>query len=119
MSTFECPDCAGKGITGPVHLNMGDKPHRWLETMECDFCKGTGHITPDLKEAREFGQRFRDQRRAREEALGECARRLGMKASELSALERGRGGMAAWHHPFATSAYLEATSAAKSPEGQP
>lgn len=110
MSDFECPDCAGKGNVGPVHLNKGEAPHQWLEAAQCEFCKGTGRITRDLKDARDLGQKFRVMRMARDESLRDAAKRFGLNAYQLSSLERGTGGMAAWHHPFATSVYLEATT---------
>ena len=106
-----CPRCQGRGWYGPVHINRGDQTHEWRERMQCDFCAGTGKIDDDHRDAWKLGQAFRGARCAREESLGEAAKRLGLKASELSALEMGRGGMVAWHHPFATSAHLEATAA--------
>jgi len=105
-----CPRCEGKGWSGPVHINRGDQPHEWRERMDCDFCGATGKIDADKREAVEFGKRLRAKRVAREESLMEAAKRLGMKPSELSGLETGRGGMAAWHHPWATRAYNEATT---------
>lgn len=105
-----CPRCDGSGKTGPVHINRGSKPHEWRSEMACDFCGGAGKISEDQADAMKLGKAFRERRVARDESLREAAKRLGMKASELSALERGRGGMAAWHHPWATHAYLEATN---------
>jgi hypothetical protein len=111
MSDHPCPRCEGRGWYGPVHINRGDKPHEWCDRVECDFCDGTSKIDADHHQAWTIGQAFRGARCAREESLREAAARLGLRASELSALELGRGGMAAWHHPFATSAYLEARHA--------
>lgn len=104
-----CPRCEGKGWVGPVHINRGDKPHEWRERMDCDLCKASGVIDDGTVQALELGKRLREKRLARDESLREAARRLNMSAAELSGLETGRGGLAAWHHPFATSAYLEAT----------
>lgn len=106
---FPCPRCHGKGWSGPVHINRGDKPHEWRERIDCDFCSATGKIDQSKREAFELGKRLREKRIAREESLMEASKRLGLKPSELSGLETGRGGMAAWHHPFAQRAYLEAT----------
>jgi hypothetical protein len=105
-----CPRCEGKGWVGPVHINRGDKPHEWRERMDCSLCKGTGQIDDDTRAGVEFGKRFRDMRIARGESIRECAKRLGLSTAELSGLEQGRGGMTAWHHPFATRAYVEAQS---------
>lgn len=119
MTDFPCPRCEGRGWFGPVHINRGDKPHEWRERMDCDFCNGSRVIDKDHHDAWEIGQAFRGARCAREESLREAAARLGMKAPELSALELGRGGMAAWNHPFATSAFLEAQAALTQRETTP
>lgn len=95
MST-QCPRCDGRGWVGPIHINRGDKPHEWRKRMDCDLCRATGTISDDVRDAIELGRRFRERRIARDESLREAAQRLGMRASELSALETGRGGMAAW-----------------------
>ena len=105
----QCPDCKGKGWSGPVHINRGDQPHEWRDRIECHFCKGSGAIFDDQQEAANLGKKFREKRVAREESLLEASKRLGLRPAQLSRLERGVDGMAAWHHPFATTAYLEAT----------
>lgn len=102
-----CPRCDGKGWSGPVHINRGDQPHEWRERMDCDFCKGTGQITADQERAIALGKRLREKRVAREESLLEASHRLGLKPSELSALETGRHGMSSWAHPWATRACAE------------
>lgn len=104
-----CPRCKGKKWIGPVHINRGDQPHEWRERVDCDLCKAAGRITEDQREAIELGKRLRQKRVDREESLMEGAKRLGLKPSELSGLETGRGGMTAWRHPWAQRAYLEAT----------
>lgn len=107
MSTYPCPDCKGAGKSGPVHINRGDKPHEWRESMDCQFCQGSGHIDQDHKDSRDLGEKLRAKRAEREETLMAASIRLGLKPSELSGLERGRGGMTAWHHPWATRLKLE------------
>jgi len=32
-----CPSCGGKGRIGPVHVNTGRQPHRWM-TVPCPAC---------------------------------------------------------------------------------
>lgn len=103
----QCPRCDGRGWIGPVHINRGDQPHEWREGMDCDLCGGTGQIDDDKLAAVELGKKLRAKRVAGEESLMEAARRLGVRPSELSALETGRGGMAAWNHPFATRVRLD------------
>jgi len=75
--------------------------------MDCDLCHTTGQITDEQMKAVDLGRQLREKRVAREENLMEASRRLGMRPSELSGLETGRGGMAAWHHPFALKACHE------------
>lgn len=104
-----CPHCNGKGDIGPVHINRGDQPHEWRDSFPCTLCGGTGNVADDVIEARALGKALRDKRVANDESLLEASRRFGMSPAELSGLEHGRGGMAAWHHPFAARAYLEAT----------
>ena len=103
----KCPRCDGRGWSGPVHFNMGDKPHAWKERVDCDFCGGSGEINADKQRAVHLGRQLREKRVAREETLMEAAKRFGMKPSELSAFETGRVGLDAWMHPFATRVALE------------
>jgi hypothetical protein len=102
-----CPRCEGKGWFGPVHINRGNKPHEWVEKMDCDMCNMRGTIDASQRKAIELGRQLRAKRIERGESLREGAIRLGLKASELSALETGRYGLTSWRHPFATSACLE------------
>lgn len=111
-----CPHCNGKGDTGPVHINRGSKPHEWRDNVPCTLCMGSGQVSDDVIEACALGKALRDKRVANDESLREASKRLGMSPAELSRLEQGRGGMAAWRHPFATRAYLEATQQGRGPE---
>lgn len=103
----QCPRCKGLGYVGPVHINRGNKPHEWIEKMDCELCKTSGEIDGDQRKAIELGEQLRAKRVSREESLRDCARRLNLKAHELSALETGRFGLMPWSHPFATSVCLE------------
>lgn len=105
-----CPRCEGRGWIGPVHINRGDKAHEWRERMDCHLCKATGSINEDTRQAIDLGRRLRECRLARDESLREAAKRLGLSAAELSTLETGRGGLAAWEHPFAQRARHEISS---------
>lgn len=102
-----CPTCDGTGKTGPVHINRGEQPHEWRESMPCLTCAGNKTIHNDKAIAMEFGRAARNKRVARGESLREASKRYGMSPAELSGLERGDGGMAAWEHPFATLAWLD------------
>ena len=109
MSEGVCNRCDGSGKTGPVHVNMGDKPHVWLDSMPCSTCDGTGKITADKAEAIALGAALKKRRVALGLSLYEYAPRVNLTPAQLSGLEHGKGGMAAWHHPFATTAHLIAT----------
>lgn len=91
MSERTCPECNGTGRTkGPVHINMGDLPHRWVDSLKCFCCDGTRQITQAHFDAREQGAELRAQRKARGEGLLESARRQGITPTELSRRERGK-----------------------------
>ena len=102
-----CPRCEGRGYVGPVHINRGSRSHQWIEKMDCDLCRTIGKIDGRQRKAIELGSKLREKRLARDESLRECAQRLGLKASELSAFETGRWGMVPWSHPFATGVCAE------------
>jgi ribosome-binding protein aMBF1 (putative translation factor) len=85
-----CPDCKGSGKTGLVHINRGDQPHEWREGMPCWRCDGTGKIPDEMRDWMERGEVLRKARITREVSLRERAKELGISASELSAMERGR-----------------------------
>lgn len=109
-SETACNRCGGAGKIGPVHVNRGDQPHVWLESMPCATCDGTGFITEDKASALALGARLKAKRVARGESILQQSKRLGLSPAELSGLERGKGGLAAWQHPFAARAWSEATS---------
>jgi hypothetical protein len=109
MSERRCEQCGGTGKTGPVHINRGDAPHEWVDSMPCAYCVD-GVVSDDLYEAQQLGKKLRASRIARQETIYEQARRLGISSAQLSQLQRGVGGMTAWHHPFATAAWLEASA---------
>ncbi len=120
-----CPRCEGKGHIGPVHINRGNKPHEWVEKMDCDFCRTSGEITDDHMKAIGLGKQLREKRVGREESLRDAAKRFGMKPSELSAFETGRWGLVPWGHPFAMGVcaeigfYPEGTAMALRESGRP
>jgi len=90
MSEVICPDCNGTGRTkGPVHINMGDLPHRWVDSLKCFCCGGARSITREHFDARWRGRKLREERIARGESLLEAAKLQGISPSELSSRERG------------------------------
>lgn len=56
----------------------------------CDFCGGLGHVSLEKAEAWVTGRKMREERLARNESLREAAKRMGIKPSELSAIEHGK-----------------------------
>lgn len=85
-----CRMCDGKGATGPVHINRGDKPHEWRENMPCRDCDGTGVWSAERFERWQAGQKLRSARILNDESLREAAKRMGIGPAELSAIEAGR-----------------------------
>lgn len=83
-----CPHCRGeKG--GVAHINTGpDRPHEW-GWLPCSTCAGTGEVSDEHLARIERGNRVRAERLARDESLREAAKRMGITAAELSAIERG------------------------------
>lgn len=59
-------------------------------SIACPTCGGTGVITEERRRWQERGQRLRTARLVRDLSLGEAARRLGARVSELSDAEHGR-----------------------------
>ena len=84
-----CETCRGTGKVGPVHINRGEQPHEWVETMPCDVCKGSGEVTAEHARRIALGRIARSERLSRDESLREAAKRLGISPAELSRIERG------------------------------
>jgi hypothetical protein len=81
-----CPSCGGaKG--GEAVVCGGGRSQ--VRTVECSFCRGTGRVSADRVALWQGGRRRRDDRVARGVTLREEAKRLGITAAKLSALERG------------------------------
>lgn len=101
---------AGDGTPslGIVHLNCGDKPHRWCwhcsicgwlsdlgnldtDSRVCPECRGgTQELRARLDAMAAAGQGIRDARRAAGLTLRQCATQAGCNLTELSAMEMGR-----------------------------
>lgn len=74
-----------------MHVNRGNQPHEWLSYRDvpCAECDGTGAISEARAEEMLAAAARRKDRIARGMKLGEEARRLGITAAALSALEQG------------------------------
>jgi hypothetical protein len=84
---MKCPDCRSTGkifalVDGPAYSGPMDIP--------CIRCRGTGEADEHMEAWMKIGGTHRTWRVAQWESLGECAKRLGMTASELSGMEHGR-----------------------------
>lgn len=86
-----CPGCNGaKTFTGFVCRHKADGGYGSVETYNCHTCDGRGEITQEHHERIMVGRQMRDERIARDESLMEAAKRMGIKTSELSAIEHGK-----------------------------
>jgi hypothetical protein len=79
-----CPECKGEGA---VH-GFGCPGFRPI-TIPCDLCKGTKEVDRKFLRWIAMGEQLRVDRRARNKTLREEAQERGMKASDLSDMERG------------------------------
>lgn len=70
----KCPACSGEG-------SRGDRP--------CRACMGSGRVDDGFERRRSVGSWLQYQRRKRFAEIGDEARRLGIRASVLAAIERG------------------------------
>lgn len=88
MMREQCPRCHGKGTFAAFVDTATDG---WYDpAIKCDLCKGTGSIAAQIVEWLEIGRAHYERRIARDESIMECARRLGIRAAELSSMEHGR-----------------------------
>jgi ribosome-binding protein aMBF1 (putative translation factor) len=88
---MQCPECKGKGCYHSQRFVNSTSGCRYEEgERECGTCKGTGSITDDHAERIKQGEARRRDRISRDMSLREEAKRLGIKPSELSDIERGR-----------------------------
>lgn len=85
--TVICPDCDGKKQVFQIACGPSGSRAGWVD---CDRCGGTGEITAEQAGRIAAGRARRQERIARDVSLMEEAKRLGMRPSELSAIERGK-----------------------------
>lgn len=95
-----CPDCRGKGCEElPCPRCTGAGGYYALvyrptgctnEQLICSTCQGAGYVSSEVQGWIDEGEAHRSARVGREESLRECARRLGVSAAIISAMETGR-----------------------------
>lgn len=84
----QCPACGGKGT---VAAFVDTATRGWFDpNLPCDLCGGAGKITDQQMAWRTAGRAHYKARVARQESVRECAKRLGFRTAELSAMEHGR-----------------------------
>lgn len=87
-SLLTCPDCLGQAT---VAAFVDGACGGWFEpAMKCHRCNGSGQITARQVAWLVVGRAHRNVRVERRESIVDCARRLGVTAVELSAMENGR-----------------------------
>ncbi len=83
----QCPRCRGDG---GYHAIVTRATGCTEEYLQCHLCAGAGRISDEVVEWLKVGSEHRNQRVERLESLRECAKRLGISAALLSAMETGR-----------------------------
>ena len=89
-----CPQCKGeKEVVGifPVYAEDVPKEKRKpVVKMPCPRCHGSGDVPEEMLEWMKKGKELKQERLDRGVGLRKEAERLGVKSSELSAVEQGR-----------------------------
>jgi hypothetical protein len=87
-----CPDCQGAKQTIASHVRYSDGSGAYGVPLACSRCNATGEVPDEMAEWMRRGKVMRDKRVNGKpyRSLHAEAKRRGMKASELSAMERGR-----------------------------
>lgn len=95
---MKCPDCDNGRTDPPLHVSWkpgcrplpDDELIAALEQMtHCTLCKGTGDVPDEMQEWIDHGWQLRMLRRTADVSLRDGAKMLGIKPSELSAIEWG------------------------------
>lgn len=87
-----CPDCGGDRQTIANHVSYANGSHGYNVPHKCTRCQGTGECPDEMAEWIIEGRKMREQRvnGGNYRNLGTEAKRRGMTASQLSAMEMGR-----------------------------
>lgn len=85
-----CPHCSGERKVFAFMNNGPDYRTHTSGLIDCRTCLGAGKITQEHADRIAAGTSMRTQRVQRGESLRDAAKRLGITATELSAIEHGR-----------------------------
>lgn len=84
-----CPRCNG-ARTSAAFISLADGSSRYAPALPCSLCKGVGTVGAQAAAWFYVGRAHYEARVARMESVRECAKRLSVSPSELSAMEHGR-----------------------------
>lgn len=92
VETITCPCCDGRGSNAGFicYADGSGTRSQYDEAITCDLCKGVGKIAKQIAQWLEIGRAHYLNRVARDESVMECAKRLGLRPSQVSAMEHGR-----------------------------
>jgi hypothetical protein len=85
-----CPDCDGVGKQLYLFVIKQDETCSPCEILTCIRCEGRGNVPDEMAEWIRVGKLLKDTRLSHKKTLREQAIILGLKPSELSAMEYGR-----------------------------
>ncbi len=89
MVNRDCPHCNGDKKVFAFLNNGPDYRTHTSTFIDCRTCLGRGVITREHADRIVAGASMREQRVQRRESLRDAAKRLGITAVELNAIERG------------------------------
>lgn len=84
---IECPECKGVGDRGGFAI---DSNGSFYNRVPCSLCRGGGAVASHRVAWWQIGRDHYRRRVERLEGIRECASRLGISPSQLSAMEHGR-----------------------------
>jgi len=81
---MKCPNCSYEGQKFLVAMNPGG-----IKEINCMTCKGTNEVSENKAQAINIGRQIRAQRVKDGETIRQRAMKLGVKPTDLNAVEQG------------------------------